>query len=264
MDDTQRLNSFFRNLAAKKRGLLLLDYDGTLAPFVEDRLQAIPAPGIRERIDAILESGGDTRVVFVSGRPCEELTTLAGLKNPVEVWGCHGREFRNINGEMSYFGVTADLQKVLEKNREELLQIVPEDKLELKTGCLAFHWRGVPEEDRKRMVEQFEDSWHRIAEEQSLKVLYFDGGIELAIPGRTKGDAVNQLLEEHRGEDRATAFLGDDKTDEDGFRALGERGLSVLVRNEPRETSAHIRIPMPEGVLSFFDRWHAATQKGDI
>lgn len=255
------LTEFFDELRSRQRGLLLLDYDGTLAPFRDNRFEAVPAPGIRERINRII-ADGKTTVVFVSGRPCSEVLTLAALDHPVAVWGCHGREYCTPEGEMQIVGVSPEEQAILRENRAKLLHLIPEEKLEIKTGCLAFHWRGIDEAKRKAIVAEFEEEWHRLAEKTGLKVLYFDGGIELAVPGRTKGDAVNQLLKEESARNAMVAFLGDDLTDEDGFRALGRRGISVLVRNEPRETVADVRIDMPEGVLGFLNRWHQALGKG--
>lgn len=261
MDDSAKLNAFFRELQNAEKGLLLLDYDGTLAPFVEDRLKAVPAPGIRERLNSILKLE-NTRTVFVSGRPCDELLSLAGLDHPVEVWGCHGREFHDLAGNTTLHGVTPEQQRRLQENYEKVVEFLPQEKLEVKTGCLAFHWRGVPEDELKQMLARFEEDWQRVAEEEGLLFLRFDGGIELAVPGRSKADAVEELVRKHASDGRPVAFLGDDLTDEDGFRALGERGLSVLVRNEPRDTLADVRITMPAGVLEFLDRWAQAATAG--
>ena len=51
------------------------------------------------------------------------------------------------------------------------------------------------------------------------------------------------------------AYLGDDRTDEDAFRALRGRGLSVLVRAEPRETAADAWIRPPEELIEFLRTW---------
>ena len=86
----------------------------------------------------------------------------------------------------------------------------------------------------------------------------FDGGIEFRAQGTTKGSAVRTILSEV-GEHTPVAYLGDDSTDEDAFRALGDRGLGVLVRREPRATAADLRISPPEELLDFLKRWMAAS-----
>ncbi|MEE8577700.1 MAG: trehalose-phosphatase, partial [candidate division Zixibacteria bacterium] len=72
--------------------------------------------------------------------------------------------------------------------------------------------------------------------------------------GIDKGSAVKTLLAEHDPEVRA-AYLGDDTTDEDAFRAISDRGLAVLVRNKARTTDAHIRLAPPRELLEFLDCW---------
>jgi trehalose-phosphatase len=56
-------------------------------------------------------------------------------------------------------------------------------------------------------------------------------------------------------EDSVAAYLGDDVTDEDAFRAIKGRGLSVLVRPEHRETEADVWIRPPDELLEFIGRW---------
>jgi trehalose-phosphatase len=51
------------------------------------------------------------------------------------------------------------------------------------------------------------------------------------------------------------AYLGDDLTDEDAFRALRGRGLSVLVRDSRRETAADLWVKPPQELLQFLEKW---------
>jgi trehalose 6-phosphate phosphatase len=94
-----------------------------------------------------------------------------------------------------------------------------------------------------------------------LALLEFESGLELRT-GRDKGGAVEAILAEC---DPAApvAFLGDDLTDEAGFRAInsqGRRGLSVLVRREPRETEADVWLRPPEDLREFLKRWLSAVE----
>jgi trehalose-6-phosphatase len=57
------------------------------------------------------------------------------------------------------------------------------------------------------------------------------------------------------------AYLGDDLTDEDAFRALKPRGLAVLVRAVLRDTSADVWIRPPRGLLHFLERWRDASRR---
>jgi len=93
-----------------------------------------------------------------------------------------------------------------------------------------------------------------------LMLLDFSAGVELRA-GRDKGGAVRAILAEtdKAGETRIpAAYLGDDFTDEAAFRAMKERGLSVLVRQEWRETGADVWIKPPEELKAFLKRWLSA------
>jgi len=85
----------------------------------------------------------------------------------------------------------------------------------------------------------------------------FDGGIEIRVAQKDKGDAVRSIIKEMEPS-VAMAYLGDDTTDEDAFGALTRRGLCVLVRDCYRPTIADAWIRPPEGLLAFLRGWLSA------
>jgi trehalose 6-phosphate phosphatase len=85
------LAAFFAGLEQAPGALLMLDYDGTLAPFRVDPAQARPYPGVTESLDVIIQEGS-TRVVVVTGRRAAEIAPLLGTRVTTEVWGSHGWE----------------------------------------------------------------------------------------------------------------------------------------------------------------------------
>jgi len=66
------LYAFLRKVARARRSVLLLDYDGTLAPFQRERNHAYPYPGVSGLVREIIETGR-TRVAFITGRRAHEL-----------------------------------------------------------------------------------------------------------------------------------------------------------------------------------------------
>jgi trehalose-6-phosphatase len=76
-----------------------------------------------------------------------------------------------------------------------------------------------------------------------------------------KGRVIERVFSE-LGEDAAIAYLGDGRTDEDAFRALRGRGLSVLVRLQPRASLAVAWLRPPEELLSFLVAWGRACMTG--
>jgi trehalose 6-phosphate phosphatase len=97
----------------------------------------------------------------------------------------------------------------------------------------------------------------------NLRLLPFDGGVELRSLERNKGSVVQDILaQEPPG--LPTAYLGDDLTDEDAFVALGDRGHSILVRPELRESAARFWLKPPEELLRLLDDWIAATSQRSL
>ncbi|HHE46165.1 MAG TPA: hypothetical protein ENL08_00495, partial [Bacteroidetes bacterium] len=130
-------------------------------------------------------------------------------------------------------------------------------------GCVALHWRGMSEADILKLRNVVETTWKDIAVDYGLGFHSFDGGFELRASGRDKGSAVRESLAEAHGP-VAAAYLGDDLTDEDGFRAVkAAGGLAVLVRSEYRAgTEADAWLRPPDELLHFLNRWSLIVNRG--
>ena len=83
--------NFIAGIAKAPARVLLLDYDGTLAPFRVNPGEARPYPEVVPVLKEVMRAGG-TRVVVVSGRPAGELPPLLALDQRPEIWGSHGWE----------------------------------------------------------------------------------------------------------------------------------------------------------------------------
>lgn len=235
--------------------LLMLDYDGTLAPFREARDEAVPYPGVRERLEALAaEPAG--RVVIVSGRAVEHLEPLIGIDPLPEIFGSHGFEHRTADGRLEQRPPGDAAAEGLARARAWVRERGLEDRLEVKPAGLALHWRGLPAERIDSLDRAARPEWQRLADAHGLHLLAFDGGLELRARGADKGTVVADLLREAPGGALA-AYLGDDRTDEDAFAALGGEALTVLVGAEPRETAAARWLSPPGDLLDFLDAWLA-------
>ncbi|HZD05813.1 MAG TPA: trehalose-phosphatase, partial [Longimicrobiales bacterium] len=174
-----------------------------------------------------------------------------------EMWGNHGWERRRPGGAVERAdpgpGARQGLQEALEAARRE----APEGAVEVKPASVAVHVRAMAERDAAEMLEPIRTSWAAVAGQAGLELHDFDGGVELRVPGRDKGTAVEAILEGSAA-GAAAAYLGDDRTDEDAFRALRGRGLAVLVRDRLRETAADLWIRPPDELLAFLERWNSA------
>lgn len=244
--------SFFERLRHAHQRVLLLDYDGTLAPFTADRTRAFPYRQIPELISRIMAA--NTRVVLISGRSARELLFLSGIHPQPEIWGSHGAERLFADGSYEVDSPTAEHRLALQSARHALIAEGFTDRIESKPGSIAVHWRGLSTAQRRVTQAAARRIGEKVSREHGLEVLPFDGGLEVRAPGKTKGDAVRTILSEAR-RDVAAAYLGDDQTDENAFRAIKGRGLAVLVRPEQRPTAADVWLRPPEELVRFLQDW---------
>ena len=243
---------FMERVARSKSRALLLDYDGTLAPFTPDRTRAFPYREIPELVSEIMQR--QTRVVLISGRPATELVFLSGIHPHPEIWGSHGAERLNPDGSYEVESLPAEHQNALRIAARSLRSLGLGARIETKPGGIAIHWRGLSPEEAQEIEAKVRNVCSSLMKNRGLHLLPFDGGLELRVPGKNKGDVVSLILAEAR-EDVAAAFLGDDQTDENAFRAIKGRGLAVLVRSEPRPTMADLWLRPPDELYRFLRDW---------
>ncbi|MDH4274494.1 MAG: trehalose-phosphatase [Gammaproteobacteria bacterium] len=251
-------DDFFLKLSTAAQPVLLLDYDGTLAPFHVNPQEAIPWPGVCEILDSLMAQH-DTRVVIVSGRWTRDLVPLLRLRQTPEIWGSHGWERRYPDGRV----------EITPPDERALAGLVEADswiekihalggRSESKPAGLAMHWRGLNARAIDNIMKTVTEHWEMQARDTGLALHAFDGGIELRVPGRNKGDAVRTLRRELP--QAFFAYLGDDVTDEDAFNALAARDLGVLMRAELRDTAAGLWLTPPYELLDFLRRWLATRE----
>lgn len=248
------MNKFFDRLPRARKKALFLDYDGTLAPFKTNPGEALPYPGVRELICRIMERS-HTRLVIVTGRWTRDLIPLLGLLNLPEIWGSHGLERLGADGSYEISPMNEKAIEGLATADEWMEQNGLSSRCEKKPGCLALHWRGQSESAILELKNAVLPYWRHLAEATGLDLIDFDGGIELRVPARNKGDAVRSVLDEFHQDEWMAAYLGDDSTDEDAFHAIKGKGIGVLVRTELRPTAADLWIRPPGELLEFLSCW---------
>ncbi|MEA3286560.1 MAG: trehalose-phosphatase [Candidatus Marinimicrobia bacterium] len=247
------LRKFYKKLDSDGPKLLFLDYDGTLAPFCDDPQLAYPYPGIKSMLDAII-SNPTVRLVIITGRSISELQALLDLKQDVEIWGTHGHEHLLPNGDYSLVDLSPNQNMGLSLGVDAALSVEPLLRVEEKPGAVAFHWRTIQAKDVERFQNQLTMKLENISQHHELVLKKFDGGLELISPTMDKGRAVREVLREVTP-NTTVAYLGDDLTDEDAFWELKYKGLTVLVRDELRETQANLWIQPPDELLQFLEKW---------
>ena len=240
-------------LAEASERLLILDYDGTLAPFRIERSEAIPYPGVIDLLESISVSER-SRIVVVSGRKVEEISRFLSMERPLELWGSHGWERMDPDCTVTAFDPGDDARTGLAEALRVIESWKLEERIEHKHTSIALHWRGLSEPLKRKLKDMISAAWQDIADDHGLAFKSFDGGLELMAPGRDKGHAVREIIDAS-APDSIAAYLGDDLTDEDAFKALRPKDLGILVNKKLRPTSARVWIQPPDELFDFLDSW---------
>jgi trehalose-phosphatase len=230
--------------------LVVLDFDGVLAPIVDRPEDAAPAPGI---VDAIGALARRTPVALVSGRPIAELDERLGVL-PVVYAGGHGAEVRTAEGERSAFVDPATVAQVLDDLAADLGELLDGEagwQIERKAASLAVHHRRAAPARRDDLLPRVHEALEaRRGAGPGFDVLAGKAVVELRPDGVDKGRALAWIAD--RIEGARPLVLGDDVTDEDAFREADRRdGLGILVADAPRATVARRRLRDPDAVATF-------------
>lgn len=227
------------------RLVLLLDFDGTLAPIVSRPELAAMPPETRAALDRLLALPG-VEAAVVSGRGMADARERAGIPG-IAYAGNHGMEIEGPGIHRVHPEAAAARPALEEAARavEPALEGIEGAFLEDKGLTLSVHYRLVAsaaEEERVReAVRRAVEPVPGLKLTEGKKVLEVRPRVEW-----DKGRAVLFLLEHLRPPPGAPVlYLGDDTTDEDAFRALGGAGEGVLVSEEPRETAARAWLRSP-------------------
>lgn len=253
--EAEQLDNFFSSLRSAQAPLLLLDYDGTLADFRIDRFTARPWSGVRELLTEI-QHDGRTKIRVITGRPAHEINQLLQLSAPIEVWGLHGAERLFVDGRHEMQQVSPEALRKLDELRVLLRADAFGGLFEDKPNAAVMHWRGHSPQRAKQIEQKTRALFEPAAQVKGLSLLPFESGIELRA-GRDKGGAVRAIVDDI-GAGNPVVFLGDDLTDEPGFRAVNRLSvphLSILVRRALRDTDAQIWLKPPEDLRCFLRQW---------
>ena len=215
------------------RCALFLDYDGTLVDLAPTPAEAVADAGLRELL-ATLQVRLTGALGIVTGRPVADIDGfLAPLR--LTVAGLHGLVRRRHDGAIAEAPLPEGL---LPPVREALARFVashPGTMLEDKRLSLALHYRQAPE----AAAAAGELAQALAAASDGLLRLQRGKMVEELLPaGFDKGGAVKALLEEPDFRGRLPIFVGDDVTDEAGFRSVnGLGGVSIRVGAGPTEAT---------------------------
>lgn len=235
--------------------LLLLDYDGTLTPIVESPKQALIPKDTKELLQKLSKSSC-CALSIISGRRLTDIKNTVGLENIIYA-GNHGLE---IEGPKIKFEsqVSPQLKLAIHNIAEELSKQLLNIKgvlIEDKGLTLSVHYRLVDKKD----TDLFEKIFLKVANPYivsgKIKINPGKKVYEIRPPVQwDKGKIVLWLLARQQFALDANkvlpVYLGDDVTDEDAFKALKRKGLTIFV-GEPKDSAADYYLKNTEEVNRF-------------
>jgi trehalose 6-phosphate phosphatase len=231
-----QLHAALAEVAGRRPLLVASDYDGVLAGLVDDPSAAVPERGVAEALGRLAAVDGVT-VALVSGRGVADLQRTSGLTGPYRWVGSHGAEF---DGPLT--GELADRRDALARALAPVVADVAGARLEVKPASVAVHVRQVPDAaDGIALLDRVRAQADPVLTQKPGKDV-----LELAVTDADKGSALRRLRAE-LGAD-AAIYLGDDLTDEDGFRALEPGDVGIKVGDG--ETAAAYRVADPAAVVA--------------
>jgi trehalose 6-phosphate phosphatase len=224
---------------------LLLDIDGTLAPIAPTpSLAQVPA-ATRKTIERLAALPG-VIVAAVSGRSASDAQRLLGVPG-AWVIGNHGYEVMQPGDAIIIRPDAAQYEAAMADAAKQLasVEMIEGALLEHKRWTLSVHYRNVAQG-----ATQLQDRVRRVATELGLRVTEGKKVIELRPPIEVdKGSAALEFALRHRAlPDGAVLYAGDDRTDEDAFRALRQdpRAVTLHVGQGDTDTAAELELRSPE------------------
>ena len=235
-------------VAGGKRPAVFLDYDGTLTPIVSHPQDAWLSDSMRQTLRSL---AARVPVAILSGRDLDDVRGRV-LVDGLIYAGSHGFDIAGAGGLRRELGAAyLPALDAAETELREALNEIPSAQLERKHFSVAAHYRNVNENDAFRVALAVDAVAARHSELRRMngkKVYELLPDIDW-----NKGKAMLWLLETLDLERRNALpiYMGDDRTDEDAFRALEKRGIGILVSEQSPPTAARYALKNPAEVEEF-------------
>ncbi|RRJ28960.1 trehalose-phosphatase [Halocatena pleomorpha] len=242
LSETDRLGQQLATTDAQ-RLFLGLDFDGTLAPHVDEPSAAEPTAENQELLRTLSRQAG-VDIAVISGRALDDVRDRVGIDG-VEYAGNHGLELDGASPLSDPDATRAQIRTVCDRLETE---IDHEDcAIENKGITATVHYRRVDDEESKARIRSIVET---VVEDDASDLRCTRGANIVEIRPAIdwdKGEAV-QWFVDRRSDACLPMYIGDDTTDEDVFRAIAPDGIGVHVGTDG--TAATYRVADVEAVTA--------------
>jgi trehalose 6-phosphate phosphatase len=233
-----------------------LDLDGTLLEIAETP-DAVDADYGELELVGRLSRACDGALAVISGRPIARIDQiLSPLVVPAA--GQHGAERRDAHGARHRHRFPVQRLKPVAGGIRSFAARHAGLVFEDKGASVALHYRLAPEMAQKALdtVREAAESLGDAVEVQGGKMV-----VELKPAGCDKGSAIEQFMREPPFAGRTAVFLGDDVTDEYGFRVVNRLGGHTIKVGEG-PSAARWRLANPAAARAWLGEWIEFQKKG--
>ena len=239
-----------RNLIGSKRVAIFLDYDGTLTEIVEDPAKAFLSEETRQ---VLRDLSPLCKVVILSGRDLQDVRKLVNVGGIVYS-GCHGFEIMTADAERQDNTDWIQFLPFIDRADKEFrsaLEGIDGVLIERKRLAISVHYRKVKPSQVGEVKKRFDSvasSFPQLRKTEGKKVFEVLPNVDW-----NKGKALLFLMKFLGLDQRRiqAIFIGDDLTDEEGFRVLRDSGIGIIVGKPNRETLAKYYLSNPTEVRKF-------------
>ncbi|KAF8012204.1 hypothetical protein BT93_I0363 [Corymbia citriodora subsp. variegata] len=247
-----------------KQIVMFLDYDGTLSPIVDNPDKAFMSNKMRTTVKKLARC---FPTAIVSGRCRDKVYSFVRL-GELYYAGSHGMDIKGPakgskhkkHDQTVLFQPASEFLPMIDEVYKELVEktkSTPGAKVENNKFCVSVHFRCVDENEWTELAQQVRSvikEYPKLRLTQGRKVLEIRPTIKW-----DKGKALEFLLESLGFTNCTNVFpvyIGDDRTDEDAFKILRDRGqgFGILVSKFPKDTNASYSLQEPEEVMNFLQR----------
>jgi trehalose 6-phosphate synthase/phosphatase len=223
---TDLLQDISTNFKRASKRHLFLDYDGTLVPFARQPHLAIPNKALLTLLSQLAGDAG-TETTIISGR--DSLTLDKWFQQiPVNLVAEHGASIRLKDGTWKHeTEMDQSWKPVMRSTMELFVQRSPGSFIEEKSHTIAWHYRNVDRELGFIRSRELLDNLHHLLRNAQLNIIDGNKVIEVRMAGVDKGTVAKKFLEENQYD--FVMAVGDDKTDEDMFRALADKAVTIKI-----------------------------------
>lgn len=237
---------------------IFLDFDGTLAPIVSVPEKAV-LPEATKKLLERMSRNPKIKIAFISGRRLDDIKSKIGIKNAIYS-GNHGLQLEGPKIKFEPL-ISSRYQMIIERVKNDLEQKITHIQgafVEDKGVILSLHYRLVDKKEIPALKTIFHETTIFYLVSNKIKTKQGKMVLEVCPPVEwDKGKIVLWILARNlfasKGEGILPIYIGDDVTDEDAFRAIKNKGLTVFV-GEAKKSHAQYYLKDHNKVQKFLER----------